>query len=38
MIDLSRNFFGILTVKPIKLPGQFWGAGNSLPLGEPRNF
>lgn len=37
MIDFSK-IFGILTVKPIKLPGQFWGAGNSLPLGEPRNF
>lgn len=32
---LCFNFFGILTTKP---PGRFWGAGFSLPLGEPRTF
>ena len=32
---LCFTFFGILTTKP---PGRFWGAGFSLPLGEPRTF
>ena len=32
--SLYFTFFGILTTKP---PGRFWGAGFSLPLGEPRN-